>query len=141
VLRISDFRFKKEAISLEKKIIQTGRAPAAIGPYVQAVRTGPWVFVSGQIPIDPETGTVIRGDIRAQTRQALKNLDAILQAAGTSLDRVVKTTLYITNMDDFSQVNEAYAPFFPSQPPARACVQVARLPKDVEIEIEAVALL
>jgi 2-iminobutanoate/2-iminopropanoate deaminase len=128
-------------ISLEKEIIQTGRAPAAIGPYSQAVRSGPWVFVSGQIPIDPETGSVIRGDIKAQTRQALKNLDAILQDAGTSLDRVVKTTLYITNMDDFSKVNEAYAPFFPVQPPARACVQVARLPRDVEIEIEAVALL
>ena len=126
---------------MEKEIIQTGRAPAAIGPYSQAVRSGPWVFVSGQIPMDPETGSVISGDIKAQTRQALKNLDAILQAAGTSLDRVVKTTLYITSMDDFSKVNEAYAPFFPSEPPARACVEVARLPRDAGIEIEAVALL
>jgi 2-iminobutanoate/2-iminopropanoate deaminase len=128
-------------ISLEKEIIQTGRAPAAIGPYSQAVRSGPWIFVSGQIPMDPETGAVNRGDIKAQTRQALKNLDAILQAAGASLDRVVKTTLYIANMDDFPHVNEAYASFFPSQPPARACVEVARLPKDAGIEIEAIALL
>ena len=126
---------------MEKEIIQTSRAPTAIGPYSQAVRSGPWIFVSGQIPIDPNTGTVIRGDIKAQTRRAIENLEAILQAAGASLDRVVKTTLYITNMDDFSLVNEAYAPFFPSQPPARACVQVARLPKDVEIEVEAVACL
>jgi len=128
-------------MSHHRHVVTALNAPAAIGPYSQAVRSGPWVFVSGQIPIDPETGTVIRGDIKAQTRQALKNLEAILQAAGASLDRVVKTTLYITNMDDFSQVNEAYAPFFLSQPPARACVQVARLPKDAGIEIEAIALL
>ena len=131
----------EEVISLEKKIVQTDRAPAAIGPYSQAVRSGPWVFVSGQLPIDPESGRVITGDIQAQTRQVLKNLEAILQAAGASLDRVVKTTVYIANMDEFSKVNEAYAPFFPAEPPARACVEVARLPKDVGIEIEAVALL
>ena len=126
---------------MEKEIVQTDHAPAAIGPYSQAVRSGPWVFVSGQLPIDPESGTVIKGDIKAQTRQALKNLEFILQAAGSSLDRVVKTTVYIANMDEFSLINEAYAPFFPSKPPARACVEVARLPKDAGIEIEAVALL
>ena len=125
---------------MKKEIISTDQAPAAIGPYSQAVKFGEMVFVSGQIPIDPLSGNIIEGDIKTQTRQVLKNVTAVLSAAGTSLDRVVKTTVFITNMNDFPLMNEVYAEFFPSMPPARACVEVSRLPKDVLVEVEAVAV-
>jgi len=125
---------------LKKEIISTDQAPGAIGPYSQAVKIGEMVFVSGQIPIDPLSGNLIEGDIKAQTRQVLKNVSAVLSAAGTSLDSVVKTTVFITDMNDFALMNEVYAEFFTSMPPARACVEVSRLPKDVLVEVEAVAV-
>lgn len=125
---------------MTREIVSTEQAPAAIGPYSQAVRTKDLIFVSGQIPIDPATGQLVSGDIRAETRQAMQNLKAILTAAGSSLENIVKTTLYISNMDQFAVINEVYAEFFADQPPARACVEVARLPRDVGVEVEAVAL-
>ena len=126
---------------MSKKIINTEKAPAAVGPYSQAVSTAALVFASGQIPIDPATGSVVTGDIKTQTRQVLNNLKEVLAAAGSSLDKVVKATIFITNMDDFPVVNKIYAEFFPADPPARACVEVSRLPKGVNVEIEAVALV
>lgn len=125
---------------MTREIVFTEQAPAAIGPYSQAVRTKDLIFVSGQIPIDPATGQLVSGDIRAETRQAMQNLKAILTAAGSSLENIVKTTLYISDMDQFAVINEVYAEFFADQPPARACVEVARLPRDVGVEVEAVAL-
>lgn len=125
---------------MEREIITTPLAPAAIGPYSQAVRAGGLVFVSGQIPIDPANGTLVSGDIQSETRQAMQNLKAILEAAGSGLERVLKVTLFIADMGQFSAINEAYAAFFPQAPPARACVEVSRLPKDVRVEVEAVAL-
>ncbi len=125
---------------MEKKVVNTDEAPAAIGPYSQALKVGEMVFVSGQIPIDPATGDIVQGDIKAQTRQVLTNLNAVLTAAGSSLEKTVKTTVYITNMDEFSQVNEVYSEFFTDQPPARACVEVSRLPKGVAVEIDAIAV-
>jgi len=125
---------------MEKQVVNTDRAPAAIGPYSQALKVGEMVFVSGQIPIDPTTGDIVQGDIKAQTRQVLTNLNAVLKAAGSSLEEAVKTTVYITNMDEFAQVNEVYSEFFKDQPPARACVEVSRLPKGVAIEIDAIAV-
>jgi len=125
---------------MKRDIIATPLAPAAIGPYSQAVRTTGLVFVSGQIPIDPASGTLVSGDIQAETRQAMQNLKAILEASGSSLEQVLKVTLFIADMDQFGLINEAYAAFFPQAPPARACVEVSRLPKDVRVEVEAVAL-
>ncbi len=125
---------------MQRNIVETTKAPAAIGPYSQAVEAGGFLFVSGQIPIDPASGELVQGDIQAETHQVLNNLRAILEAAGSSLEKVVKTTLYIADMDAFGTINAIYAEYFETQPPARACVQVARLPKDVQIEIEAVAL-
>ena len=125
---------------MEKQVVNTDQAPAAIGPYSQAVKVGEMVFVSGQIPIDPATGDIVQGDIKAQTRQVLTNLNAVLTAAGSSLEKTVKTTVYITNMDEFTQVNEVYSEFFTDQPPARACVEVSRLPKGVAVEIDAIAV-
>jgi 2-iminobutanoate/2-iminopropanoate deaminase len=124
-----------------REIVVTRKAPSAIGPYSQAVKTKDMVFVSGQLAIDPSSGELILGDIRKETRQALNNLKQILLAAGSELNRVIKTTLYISDMDDFGSINEVYADFFDQDPPARACVQVARLPKDANVEVEAVALL
>ncbi len=126
---------------MEKEIVTTDQAPAAIGPYSQAVKVGEMAFISGQIPIDPATGEIVQGDIQAQTRQVLNNLKAVLMAAGTGLEKVVKATLFITNMDDFTHVNEIYAEFFTDNPPARACVEVSRLPKNVGVEMEAIAVL
>ncbi len=125
---------------MEKQVVNTDQAPAAIGPYSQAVKVGEMVFISGQIPIDPATGDIVQGDIKAQTRQVLTNLNAVLTAAGSSLEKTVKTTVYITNMDEFTQVNEVYSEFFTDQPPARACVEVSRLPKGVAVEIDAIAV-
>jgi 2-iminobutanoate/2-iminopropanoate deaminase len=124
---------------MSRTVISTAAAPAAIGPYSQAIRTGNLLFVSGQIPLDPATGQVVDGDIRAQTRQVLKNLAAILEAAGSSLGAVVKTTVYLRDLGEFAAMNEVYAEFFRDQPPARATVEVARLPRDAAVEIEVVA--
>lgn len=124
-----------------RAIVSTDKAPGAIGPYSQAVKTGTLVFVSGQLALDPATGNLVQDDIKAETRQAMNNLKNILEAAGSSLDKVVKTTLFIKDMDDFSQINEVYGEFFQQNPPARACVEVARLPKDAHFEVEAVGLL
>jgi 2-iminobutanoate/2-iminopropanoate deaminase len=124
-----------------KKIISTPKAPSAIGPYSQAVVVGDMVYTSGMIPIIPETGELETGDIRAQATQAIKNLIALLEASGASADSVVKTTVFIKDMNDFATVNEVYAAFFTDNFPARSCVEVARLPKDVKIEIEAVAVV
>ena len=119
--------------------ISTDAAPKAIGPYSQAVRAGSLVFVSGQIPLDPATGTMVDGDIRAQTHQVFANLDAILRAAGASLDTVVRSTVYLADMNDFAVVNEIYGTYFSSPAPARATVQAARLPKDARVEIDVIA--
>ena len=125
----------------DRSVVSTPTAPAAIGPYSQAVVVPPLVFTAGQIAIVPATGALAGDDIRTQTRQALENVSAILRAAGTSLDRVVKTTVFVKDMGEFQAMNEVYAEFFPSSPPARSTVEVARLPKDVRVEIEAVAIV
>ena len=122
-----------------KKPVKTVNAPQAIGPYSQAVEAGGFLFVSGQIPIDPKTGSVIQGDIMAQTKQVMENAGAILSAGGTDYSSVVKTTIYLKNMSDFGAVNEVYGKYFQAEPPARATVQVAGLPKDVAVEIEFIA--
>lgn len=125
---------------MNKTIISTDKAPAAIGPYSQAIAVGDMIFTSGVIPIIPETGELETGDIKAQAKQAIGNLINLLEAAGSNADSVVKTTVFIKNMNDFAAVNEIYATYFTDNYPARSCVEVARLPKDVLIEIEAVAL-
>lgn len=122
-------------------IIKTDRAPEAIGPYSQAVKANGMVFASGQIPLDPATMQVVDGDIRAQTERVLLNMKAVLEAAGTSLERVVKTTVYLVDMNEFAAMNEVYAGFFGDARPARATVQVARLPRDVRVEIDVIALV
>ena len=121
--------------------VQTENAPAAIGPYSQAIRANGFVFVSGQIPIDPQTGEFVAGGIAEQTARVLKNLTAVLEAAGSSLELVVKTTVFLADMKEFSGMNEVYATFFPKPPPARATVAAAGLPRDARVEIEAVALV
>ncbi len=122
-------------------VVSTPDAPAAIGPYSQAiVASNGLVFASGQIPIDPATGAIIAGGIREQTERVLKNLTAVLEASGSGMDLVLKTTVFLADMNEFSAMNEVYASFFPSSPPARSTVQVARLPRDVRVEIDAVAL-
>jgi 2-iminobutanoate/2-iminopropanoate deaminase len=127
-------------MTIQKTPIHTDAAPAAIGPYSQAVRVGNLLFTSGQIPLKPD-GTLLEGDIRAQTEQVLANLSAVLQAGGSRLDHVVKCTCFLKDMNDFSAMNEVYGRFFGAAPPARSAVEVARLPRDVRIEIEAVALI
>jgi 2-iminobutanoate/2-iminopropanoate deaminase len=124
-----------------KDIISTDRAPQAIGPYSQAVRAGNLVFASGQIPIDPATGEFVAGGITEQTEQVLRNLTAVFEAAGLGLKQVVKTTVFLADMDDFAAMNEVYGRFFPQQSPARATVQAARLPRDARVEIEAIAVV
>ena len=123
-----------------RQIVQTKQAPDAIGPYSQAVIANGFVFTSGQIPIDPATGQFVSGGIAEQTQQVLKNLRAVLEAAGTGLQQVVKTTVYLADMQDFTAMNEVYATFFGAEPPARSTVQAARLPKDALVEIDVVAL-
>ncbi len=125
---------------MEREIVNTDKAPQAIGPYSQAVVAGSMLFVSGQIPLDPKTGSIIQGDIKMQTRQVMENAGAILAAGGASYSTVVKTTIYLKNMSDFGAVNEVYAGYFPADPPARATIQAAGLPKDVGVEIDFVAL-
>jgi 2-iminobutanoate/2-iminopropanoate deaminase len=122
-----------------KKIIRTTDAPQAIGPYSQAIEANGFVFVSGQIALDPKTGAVISGDIREQTKQVMENGKAILAAAGCAMTQVVKTTIYLKSIADFTAVNEVYGSYFPADPPARATVEVSRLPKDVTVEIDFVA--
>ena len=123
-----------------KDIIATDRAPQAIGPYSQAVRAGNLIFASGQIPINPATGEFVAGGIAEQTEQVLRNLTAVFEAAGLGLAQVVKTTVFLADMDDFTAMNEVYGRFFGHQPPARATVQAARLPRDARVEIEAIAV-
>ncbi|HKO62228.1 MAG TPA: RidA family protein [Pyrinomonadaceae bacterium] len=123
-----------------RQIVQTKQAPDAIGPYSQAVIANGFVFTSGQIPIDPATGQFVSGGIAEQTRQVLKNLSAVLEAAGSSLQQVVKTTVYLADMQDFIAMNEVYATFFGAEPPSRSTVQAAGLPRDARVEIDVVAL-
>lgn len=125
----------------KKEIVIAEKAPQAIGPYSAAVKAGKFVFTAGQLGIDPESGEFVSGGIEAQTRQALENLAAVLQAAGTSLENVVKTTVFLNDMNDFGAMNGIYGQFFTEKFPARSAVQAARLPKDGLVEIEAVALL
>lgn len=122
-----------------KNIISTDKAPAAIGPYSQAIEVAGMIFTSGVIPVIPATGEIVEGGIEAQAKQAIGNLANLLEAAGSSTDKVIKTTVFIKDMNDFAKVNEVYADFFTGDFPARSCVEVARLPKDVLIEIEAIA--
>lgn len=122
-----------------KKVISTDKAPAAIGPYSQAIEVNGMVYTSGVIPVNPATGEIPEG-VQAQATQALSNLSALLQAAGTSMGNVVKTTVFIKEMNDFAAINEIYAAYFEGAFPARSCVEVARLPKDVQLEIEAIAI-
>ena len=126
-----------------RTIIKTDLAPAAIGPYSQGVvvEAGSLVFTAGQIPLDPKTGELINGDIVAQTRQVLENVKAVLEAGGTSLENVIKTTVFLKDMNDFPEMNRVYETFFKNNPPARSAVEVARLPRDVDIEIECVAAM
>ncbi len=122
-----------------KQIIHTDSAPKAIGPYSQAIVSNGLVFCSGQIPLDPATGAIVEGGIEAQTIRVLENLKAVLEAAGATLDTVVKTTIFVKDLNDFAKVNEIYGRYFPANPPARATIEVARLPRDVKVEIEAIA--
>jgi len=122
-----------------KKIISTTNAPAAVGPYSQGVQIGNVIYFSGQVPLDPATGKLVDGDVAAQTRQVIKNIDALLKSQNLTADHVVKATVFITNMDDFATINTEYAKFFANNPPARSCVQVSRLPLGAEVEIEVIA--
>ncbi|MGR3173046.1 MAG: RidA family protein [Candidatus Scalindua sp.] len=124
---------------MQKEIISTKDAPQAIGPYSQAVRFDNLIFVSGQIPIGPETGKILKGNIREQTKQILENLSNILAAGGSSLNNVLRTTIFLTNLENYSVVNEIYAQYFKDLPPARSTVQVAKLPMDAQIEIDVIA--
>ncbi len=124
-----------------KETISTENAPGAIGPYSQAVKAGNLIFCSGQIPLDPQTGEFVSEEVAEQTRQVLKNLSAVLEAAKTSLNNVVKTTVFLADMNDFAQMNEVYAEFFSENKPARATVQAARLPRDARVEIECIAVI
>ena len=123
-----------------KRIIRTEDAPKAIGPYSQAVVAGGFVFASGQIPTDPATGQFVEGGVSEQTEQVLRNLSKVLEAAGTGLERVVKTTVFLADMSDFASMNEVYARFFGENPPARSTVEAARLPRDARVEIDVIAL-
>jgi 2-iminobutanoate/2-iminopropanoate deaminase len=126
---------------MSKEVVSTDSAPGAVGPYSQAIRSGNLVFVSGQIALDPATGQLVGGAIEDETRQVLANLTAVLEAAGASLDRVVRATVYLTDLGDFERVNAVYAERFSSAPPARVCVEVSRLPKGARVEIDAIAAL
>ena len=125
---------------MKHQVIHTDNAPKAIGPYSQAVKAGNMLFVSGQVPFVPEAMEIVEGDVKAQTAQSLKNVQAILAEAGLDFSHVVKSTVFIKDMNEFAQINEVYAEFFGENKPARACVEVARLPKDVKVEIEVIAI-
>lgn len=122
---------------MQKKVIYSENAPQAIGPYSQGIQAGNFLFVSGQLPVDPATGT-ISDDIKVQTRQSLENIKAIISAAGFSMEDIVKTTVYVKDLNQFNDINQVYAGFFAQNPPARACIEIARLPKDAGVEIEAI---
>lgn len=124
---------------MKREVIKTEKAPKAIGPYEQALKLDGWVFTSGQIPLDPQTGAMVEGGIGAQTRQVLENLRVVLEAAGTSMSRVVKTTVYMTNLGDFQKMNEMYAEYFPQDRPVRSTVGVASLPRGALVEIDVIA--
>ncbi len=131
----------KKDQSVKRQAVSTPSAPPAIGPYSQAIRAGGLLFVSGQIPLDPATGQMVEGDLAAQTHRVFQNLGAILAAAGATFDHVVRTTVYLADMNDFPAMNEVYATYFASPAPARATVQAARLPKDARVEIDLIASL
>ncbi len=126
---------------MKKRVIQTGRAPKAIGPYSQAIQAGNVLFLSGQIPLDPKTWELVEGDIGQQTKQVLENIKGVLESETLEMEDVVKVTIFLKDIGNFNQVNEVYRIYFPSSPPARSTVEVTRLPRDVEIEIEAIALI
>ncbi len=126
---------------MEKTIISTTKAPGAVGPYSQAVVAGNFLFTSGQIPLDPATGDLVTGDVAKAAERSLENLKAVLEEAGSSFDKVVKTTVFLTDMNDFAVVNEVYGRYFKKDMPARSCVQVAKLPKGATVEIELIALV
>jgi 2-iminobutanoate/2-iminopropanoate deaminase len=127
-------------MATKRTVVSTDQAPGAIGPYSQAIIAGELVFCSGQLPLDPSSGQLLTGSIEEQTRRVLDNLRAVLEEAGSSLKHVVKTTIFLADMNDFANVNAAYADYFEQEPPARSTVQVARLPRDARVEIEAIAL-
>ena len=126
---------------MEKQIISTSKAPAAIGPYSQAIKVGELLYTSGQLPINASTGEFINNDIEKATAQSLENVKAILEEAGTSLDKVVKTLVFIKDMNDFADMNEVYSQYFSANPPARSCIQAGKLPKDALVEIEVIAIV
>ncbi|AVP64231.1 RidA family protein [Clostridium sporogenes] len=126
---------------MEKVVISTKKAPAALGAYSQAIKIGDLLFTSGQIPLDPATGELISDDITKATERSMENLKAVLEEAGTSFDKVVKTVIFLKDMNDFAAANEVYAKYFKENPPARSCVQVGKLPKDALVEIELVAMI
>lgn len=126
---------------MEKKVIQTQRAPKAIGPYSQAIQAGEFLFLSGQIPLDPKTGELVKGDIDQQTKQVLENIKGVLESQRLGMEDVVKVTIFLKNIANFNQVNEIYSTYFPTSPPARSTVEVARLPRDAGIEIEVIAVI
>ncbi|NIS67997.1 MAG: reactive intermediate/imine deaminase [Proteobacteria bacterium] len=126
---------------MEKKAISTDKAPQAIGPYSQGIQVGEFLFLSGQIPLDPSTGEMVREDIQGQTRRVMENLKAVLESQGLTMESVVKTTIFLTDMGNFAKVNEIYGGYFSENPPARSTVQVSSLPRGVAIEIEAIAVV
>jgi len=126
---------------MKKQVIKTEKAPKAIGPYSQAIQAGNFLFLSGQIPLDPKTGELVKGDIQQQTQQVLENINGVLESQKLGMEDVVKVTIFLKDIGNFNQVNEVYALYFPSSPPARSTVEVAKLPKDADIEIEAVAFV
>ena len=126
---------------MSNQVIHTDDAPAAIGPYSQAIKAGNMLFISGQGPFNPKTMEIVDGDVKAQTSQALENIGAILKEAGADFSNVVKTTVFIKDMEDFSEINEVYVEYFGEHKPARSCVEVARLPKDIKVEIELIVVL
>jgi 2-iminobutanoate/2-iminopropanoate deaminase len=122
-----------------KNVVSTQNAPQAIGPYSQAIKLGNVLYTAGQIPLDPETGKIVEGDVEEQTERVMQNLQAILEAAGSSLDQVLKTTCFLTNLDDFQRFNQVYGRYFTQQPPARSTVEVSRLPAGARVEVECIA--
>jgi len=126
---------------MPRSIVTSSQAPQPVGPYVQAIRAGDFLFVSGQLPLDPMTNTLVRAGVGAQTRRVVENLKAILDAAGATLAHIVRTTIYLKNLDDFTQVNNVYAEYFPEHKPARSTMEVARLPKDAVVAMDAIAYL
>ena len=126
---------------MTKKVIQTEKAPKAIGPYSQAIQAGNFLFLSGQIPLNPKTGELIQGDIREQTQQVLENIKRILESQGLRMENMVKSTIFLKDIANFNQVNEVYGNYFPSSPPARSTVEVSKLPRNAEIEIETIAVI